>query len=362
MDTNPQITAKEDTNLTKPYKLEDQVRSELDSLFREQMLFDAGPDLSLITCKNGPGEYSLSVFNNSYKQKPLKIESKCGNIERLEELPLDHSEAGAVGQLPAGSEGAPLGENTADTIAGGEVRVFRLRVHDADVADIPHLTPPARPAGRILPLRGARPIEEEVLMRPTFFQHFDAVSVDWRYLHDSDRDALAREAGWIGRQRLGIYVDLTSGINLYPDLRLVDNSETDYQASMGVIDDVLGKMEVLGAQGLILSMHRVPENNISVQHICAKAAAKHITVYLRLCRKDGVSPEDLVRFVDEASAPNLRLAASTGYLTAEGADSQKLRGVLGNRLGLWLVSASARDIADKPWSSTLPVAGSPNTM
>ena len=129
--------------------------------------------------------------------------------------------------------------------------------------EIAHVAPPARPRGRALPLRGARSIKEEVLARPSFFEHFDSVVVDWRYLRGREKDELERESGWIGRQGLKLLIDLTSGINLFPDLRLLDNIRQDYSASLAAIEDVMGKMDVLPAQDLILALHRYPENNFT---------------------------------------------------------------------------------------------------
>ena len=58
--------------------------------------------LHLITCRKGPGEYTLGVFNNTWRELPLQIRSRCGPIESLRELPLDQSEQGAVGYTARG--------------------------------------------------------------------------------------------------------------------------------------------------------------------------------------------------------------------------------------------------------------------
>jgi hypothetical protein len=93
------------------------------------------------------------------------------------------------------------------------------------------------------------------MARPTFFQHYDGVVVDWRYVREREADALLLEGAWVGRQRLRVIVDLSSGLNLYPDLRLVDNVRDDFDASQRAIDDVLAKMTGLGASDLIVSLH-----------------------------------------------------------------------------------------------------------
>ena len=68
-----------------------------------------GKRLSLITCRKGPGEYTLGVANHTWRQQPLKIISRCGRIESLDELTLDQSEKGAEGYLPEGWRRSRLG-------------------------------------------------------------------------------------------------------------------------------------------------------------------------------------------------------------------------------------------------------------
>ncbi len=200
-----------DKPLAKPYPLLKHVRSILDHAFRAQVLFEVGEGLSLITCRKGPGEYTLGVSNNTWRQQPLKIVSHCGRIESLRELGLDQSEKGAVGYLPEGLEKTPLGVSDEGHIAGGDMRIFAVRVREENIEEIAHVVPPARPRGRALPLRGARSIKEEVLARPSFFEHFDSVVVDWRYLREREKEELERESGWIGLQGLKLLIDLTSG-------------------------------------------------------------------------------------------------------------------------------------------------------
>ena len=59
--------------------------------------------------------------------------------------------------------------------------------------------------------------------------------------------ALAEEGRWAYRQSLSTVVDFTSGMNLYPDLRLCKNSADDYNRSIATIEGVLSKMATLRA-------------------------------------------------------------------------------------------------------------------
>ena len=279
---------------------------------------------------------------------------------------MDQSEQTAVGYLPEGVDGQSVGRSTDHSIAGGDVRIFTVRVKESGVEEIPHVAPPPRPRGVVLPLRHARSIKEEILSRPTFFEHFDGVGVDWRTLHERERAALQAEAGWMRRQGLRVYVDLSSGVDLYPTLRLIDNVAADHAASMAAITDVLGKMEILGARDLILSLHRHPENNFTggetdaafeqtLRALATQAAERQVTLHLRLAfGKPPWGLGDAGRLLDKVGAPNLRLAVSTALLASAEPSAESAQ-MLKDKLGLWLVAAPRTDIAGKLWDAHAPI-------
>ena len=169
-----------------------------------------------------------------------------------------------------------------------------------------------------------------------------------------------------------VYVDLTSGINLYPDLRLVNNSEEDYQESLKVIENVLDKMVVLGSQDLILSLHRQPENSFTreqtmmsfeetLKKICTDAAARNIKVYLRETRKFYLPSEELFALLRRTGATNLFLAMSLAAWSENGLDVSEQDLPL---IGLWLLASSERDAAGKIWTVHAPAAkhGNPSRL
>jgi hypothetical protein len=361
-----------DKALAKPYPLLKHVRRILEEAFRSQMLFEVGEGLSLITCRKGPGEYTLAVSNNTWRQQALKVVSHCGRIESIRELAVDQSEKGAVGYLPKGLEKMNLGVSNEENIAGGDIRIFAVQVSEENVEEIAHVVPLVRPHGRALLLREPRSIKEEVLARPCFFEHFDSVVVDWRYLRGREKEELQRESGWIDLQGLKLFIDLSSGINLYPDLRLVDNIREDYLASLAAIEEVMGKMEALSAQDLILSLHRYPENNFTeeqswqsfertLRHLCERAMRREVSVHLRL--RVSTPPENLkkaVEFVGRVGAANLRLAPSTAFILAKKTDLQEATRLLEGQVGLWLVDTPQLDIAGKVWNGNGLIRGYPD--
>lgn len=364
--TREPIENNNDRTLANPYPLLDHVRVLLDQLFRNQMLFDVGDDLSLITCRKGSGDYVLGIYNNSWEEKPLRIDSLCGDIASIRELPLDQSEKQAVGYLPESVQDANLGVSGEYKIAGGDIRIFAVNVRERSIEIIPHEKPPARPIGRMLPLRDIDSIQKAILARPAFFERYDGVAIDWNYLRNREKDALRNESGWIERQGLRVIVDLSPGINLYPDLRLIDNDPDEYAKSMAIINGILEKMEILPSRDLLLSLHRFPENNFTSEQtwdsfdktltqICQTAESRSISVYLRMMPdKPPWNIEEAVRFMERVTAPNFRLAINTAQCLSQNISIDELSNQQ-NLIGLWLVSSGDYDINGRLWNANVPI-------
>jgi hypothetical protein len=360
-----------DIPLVNPYPMLDHVRIFLESAFNSQQMFEVGQGLALITCRKDAGEYTLGISNNTWNELPFNIVSNIGEIVSLKELPIDASDKKATGYLPEGMEKTDLGKSDKNSIAGGDMRIFSVKVHETDVSEIPFVIPPANATNRILPLTGNENIQTQILKRPTFFQHFDGVLVDWEYLHQRDEKILSRETGWLQLQKVNLWVDLTSGINLFPDLRLVNNIGSEYERSMETIRDVIKKMNILGAENLIISLHKPVENNIdrkemlehieqSVRDICHHANQKGITIHLRtLLGNDLLSPmEESYQFVENLNLPNLKLALNTASLIARGISVDELKVIEPGKIGVWMVSAPEKDLSERLWNINAPVANS----
>lgn len=358
-----------DAPLPKPFVLEPAVRETLSAIFRGQQLFAVeGSGLSVVTCRQGPGTYTVGIANNTWRESPWSIESRCGAIESVTELALDAAERGAEGFLPEGVDGSHLGVSGPATIAGGDIRIFRVQVREEGVVEIPRLPPPRRPAGRFLTLRHPRTIKTEILARPTFFRHCDGVVVDWRYVHDREAAALARESGWIRRQGLRVVVDFSSGLNLYPDLRLVNNLPEEAEASLAAMRSVLGKLATLGACDAILALHRLPENNFtaeqmdtalvdSLRALAATAEAADVTLHLRATAdKSSYDLAALADLVVRVGSRRLKLAPALSLLLAGTTKPVDLPERLKAEIGLWLCAAPRFDHGGNFYDPHAPLA------
>jgi len=211
-------------------------------------------------------------------------------------------------------------------------------------------------------------IKREVLLRPTFFQHFDRIIVDWKYLANKEKPLLARESVWIKNQGLKVIVDLSSGINLFPDLRLVKNDSTEYFKSMDAIRSVIEKMSLLGAGDLIMTAHRTIENNFSdedfsgsltntFRSISQIAAGKGINVHLRIVPGKFASKIEQARnFQSSVDEPNFFLAPSLAMLAGDPDNLKKNIEILKDlKYSIFFIGAPEKDFNDKLWNLNLPL-------
>ncbi|MGL4942212.1 MAG: hypothetical protein ACRC46_03355 [Thermoguttaceae bacterium] len=352
------IHNRNDESLPNPFPLLNHVMRSLHLLLNKTTLMTVGDGLGSVICRKGDGLYTVGVFNNELREKPFEIQSRIGAIESIRELPIDTSERGVVGFLPLGFEDTDVGQNTEKTIAGGDVRIFEVRLKDDAVVELPHPVIPKRTTGRYLPLRTNVPIKEEILARSTFFEHFDGVHIDWRYLANRSSEAVAEEAGWIKRNKLNVVVDFSSGINLFPDLRLIRNDMKEYEKSLKTFDDIFTKMEILGATKAIVTTHRAPEISYppteqemieTLRLLCAKAQPHGISLVLR------VSPHTRVTWLGagmemlkSVGADNMQIAPHMTLLESE--SSAELLAQAREKMAFVLVASPQFDVSGAVWS------------
>lgn len=360
---------KEETPLAKPYPILKHTKALMEDIFASTQLFDANPELSMVTCCRGGGEYTVLLSNQSWSPKEFTIRSKAGKIQSIKELPTDCSEIKAVGFTPKIAIKASLGKNTSKTIAGGNVRIFRIFLNEENkITTMPESYPTPNRTGRALVLRNIRDIKEEILSRPTFFEHYDRVVIDWRYLQEKEKEALKQESGWIERQKLKLTVDLTSGLNLYPDLRIVNNDSVFYQKSMDIMKNIIDKMEVLGADELLISTQRTIENNYSIeqfytslkksfQTLADYAGKKNIRLLLRqTINRTPDTIEGLQKLMEEINHPNLALVPALALLLDDEANLDKnLSRLKQMDIKYLLLSVPEKDIHHQLWSTNTPI-------
>ncbi len=356
-----------DKNLKTPFPMLNHVKLIISDILNRTELFSTNKELSLITCRKNKGEYTVAICNNFWQEKPFQITSNAGEILKITELPLDCSEQKANGFLPKNVLNN-TGGNTQKTIAGGDIRIFDVKIDENNVEDIPIIEPVSNPINRGLPLRDISSIKKEILLRPTFFQHFDRVIINWKYLSEKEKTSIIEESAWIKRQKLKVIVDFSSGINLFPDLRLVDNDSIEYAHSMDVIKSVIDKMGLLGASDLILTTHRTVENNFSrqafaeslkstVKNICRYAAKSGINIHLRLVTgKDLDLPEQADKLAKSVDESNFFVAPSLALLVNDLRNLNKnIDAIKKLKYSIFFISVPEKDMYGKLWNLNLPL-------
>ncbi|MDP2337009.1 MAG: hypothetical protein Q8N05_11295 [Bacteroidota bacterium] len=361
-----------DSTFKTPFPLLNHVKLILGDIFSRNEIFNSGEDLSLITCRKSKGEFTVAVCNNSWLEKPLQITSNAGKIIKITELPLDCSEQKAIGFLPRNFVNN-TGKNTGKTIKGGDIRIFNIKMEENNIEDVPFIQPAPNPVNRGLTLRNISSIKDEILLRPTFFQNFDRIIIDWKYLLEKEKSILANESGWINRQGLKVIVDFSSGINLYPDLRLVNSDSLEYARSMEAIKSVIDKMTVLGASDLILTTHRKVEINFTMEKfneslqntikvICQYAAKHKINVNLRMA--SGRNPgnlEQISALIKSVNEPNLYVAPVTALILGNPDEFNKNLALLKNlKFRILLVGAPEKDNYGTLWNYNKPINDFPD--
>lgn len=368
--------------LETPYPMLEHVTCILDEIFTAVMPFGVGKELSLITCRKDKGVYTLGICNNTWEEKQLSILSQVGAIKKIEELTTDDLEKVSEGYLPECITQINS-EIPSDYIAGGDIRIFRVEV-DEEIEEIEEIVEnevAQEMTHYTLPLGDTRSIKEAILLMPTFYDYFDSILIDWRYLDRSEARYLQEEGKWLCRQGIKVQVDLSTGLNLYPDLRLVNNDVEEYTKSMQIINSVLEKMYHLGAKELLLCLHRMPENNITyeatekdyistLRQLCEKAESLGIALYLKTQLKDQTAVElnpdsgiekaktnffdmsliELSDFIDRVGKTNLKLASSVALLL-EDEKSEYTLDTIRHNIGIWLVATTEVDVTGRVWNT-----------
>lgn len=371
--------AGEGTVMPRPHPLSKEAFRALDGVFRSQMLFSLSDHtqtngLSLVTCRRGKGEYTLCIQNNTWSERPFRIVSFVGNIRSVEELPTSDRQHSVPGYCPEGMKAESLGKDTVDTIAGGGVRMFRVVVDENGVTELPKVSPPSPPKGRSLVLRDvAGPIKHEVLVRETFFSHYDSVTVGADYLASRSSQDIAAQANFIRIRNLKVICDLRPLLNSYPDGRLVEN-DADMVAKMErLYADIFPKMRTLGSEDLIATVS-CPTEELStdkvdyldsvgrgLSRLADRAKTYGITVHVVVSPVRGrgrcgdfKSTSALVR---RLAKTNLKVAPSLAAMLARSGDVKDLaRELSASDSALVLLATPAKDAYGQLFSLSEPLA------
>jgi len=360
-----------DHPLVQPYALLKQAQKAFGDAMNAQRLFEVGEGLGLVTCRRAKGEYTLGVYNNNLTVKPFKIRSFIGNITSIEELKIEDVEHGEKGCWPKGFSGEDT--NEAGKISGGDIRIFRVKVNEQNLHLLPAPEPESAPEGKYLTIRSDCSIKEAILSRPTFFNNYCGVKVDYHYFSSRSMQEIETESIWIKMQKLKVIVDFTSGLNLYPDLVLLNDYLPPYDKTRQIFSDVFSKMGAIGSDSIIVSIHRLQETRANPEN-----AKKQFVEELQWMCKSGynvylqhhpyrpigsngwqsVTAEigELNWFISQVDRPNIKMALNLGHMDPAKDNSEKMADTLKDKLGMVLLSSSTTDAYNQSYDSHSPAA------
>ena len=352
--TGEELTAKNAANepICQPYRLTKETEDILaDAYNGVQLLKVSNPSLQYVTSVRGKGEYTFMVASSQAQTEAFDIESAVGEIESVVELPtLDGTEElEEFLPLLKAEPGEAVQKDGEYTINPGCVRLFRIKVKDAQTEELEESNPGKREGVRYvsLPKYEAR-LKKTVLDHPTLQHYFDGVVVPARYLEDLDMYAVKKEAHYLNLQQVRLVVDFGDLINHYPDLSLIGNIEGREEEALERVGKILDKAKEYLCDGIILCPQRNAENEYSVEEasagferisgeIRAMAEAKGIRVLMKNRRYAVMKPE--ITAFDTATAMTEGEEAIPA--TAE----------------MVLLSRPGRDLVGQMFQMNLPVSG-----
>ena len=354
-----------DKSLPSPYPLLEHAHILLHASLSRATLFTSTANLTLTVSHLGGRDFHVLVSNPELKEQPLKLVCEKAAISALHEVPLDQADKRQLGYLPDGYQGTPLGNSTASTIAGADTRLFAVSLSDSSSLHfLPHIQPKPPPTGVGLHLRNIHgSIRQEVLLMPTFFQHFSMVVVDADYVMSRDELSLKQEGQWLQSQGLEVTVDATPSINVFPDLRLTRDSFGLHNTTLSAFTSLLHKMAALGSHNLTLSLHAFTAGktqaeadfNATLHFITHLATPLNITVSMLDARKNPFELLPLSRALDSYGLPDMSIVLNLARLISYG-EGAKPDSIIQRRSPLLYVSAPAWDSLGIGYALNLPIS------
>ena len=358
-----------DQSLASPFPLLEHARDLLEALLSRATLFTSTANLTVTSSHAGGLDFHVLVSNPELQQQPLKLLSPQSSISRLQEVALDQSEKGQEGYLPDGYQGTNLGNSTNSTIAGGDTRLFTVTLAaSSSLHFLPQVKPKPPPTGVGLFLRHIHnSIRYKILQYPTFFQHFSSIVISSSYLSHRDKGFLEEEGQWLQQQGVEVFVDASPSIDLFPKLRLINNSAIPYLSSLSSLEHLMQKMAVMGLKHLILSLHRVPENdftpvqtfasfNTTLHLLSSQATEYGIQLHIRDAIKNPLPTVlDLAVWLNGSGLSSLRIVLNTAILLTQEL-TPDLQYLIAHQSSLLLLNAPSVDMFGARYSFNTPVS------
>ena len=161
-------------------------------------------------------------------------------------------------------------------------------------------------------------------------------------------------------QGISIIVDASPTIDLFPQIRLINNSAFPYEESVKVLMQLLNKTNAYGSKDLLLSLHRDPENDFSQAQtivafnitlhtlLLANTNAYDIQIHLRSAFKNTFSTQiQLLNWLQSENLDKIMPTVNAARYDMEYNTSM---------LGLVMLSGPSSDIMGAIYSLNTPIS------
>ncbi|MCK5774670.1 MAG: hypothetical protein KAH25_00755 [Bacteroidales bacterium] len=202
--------------LDKNNELAENVRKELDKIFKSTVLFSVGDSLGFVTNIEGNGTYTLGIYNNNLESKSFKIESNIGEVLSIKELnPIRNLEK-EEGYFPEGFGDTKPGLSDKNNIAAGDARLFQIKVEEKNVEYLKETHPEKRIVNKYLAVPSLIGLQARLQTMPTFFDYFSGVKVNWKEILEIDEFKFNENAWWYNLKQVQIAIEFDHDFyNLY---------------------------------------------------------------------------------------------------------------------------------------------------
>ena len=177
--TPPDANSRSGTRFPNPFPMADHARSLLARLLEDKVPFSTGTSaLTMVVNRVDTAEYLVAISNSKLSPQPFNLTSRLGSIKSIAEIPLLDAALGVndtQGYAPTGFEHSPRGVSGNSTIAGLDQRIFKVSLNEEAATILLTVAPAVNPYRVALPLPETTDIRTDIMLRPTFGQHFDGI-------------------------------------------------------------------------------------------------------------------------------------------------------------------------------------------
>ena len=156
-------------------------------------LFSVGKDLTYMVLRKAKNKFTVAIFNDDIKSKPIKIESHIGKIVKIRKVKLDTKYCQPnQAWLPSAYRNSKS-KTQKGNIAGKDVKIFTVTIKP-DYKTTKIAIPEAAPKNIFLQLSSLSDLRYQLAKFPDFHRLFAGVAVDAKSVLSLDPKVLAKRS------------------------------------------------------------------------------------------------------------------------------------------------------------------------